>query len=321
MNKRFIFLTLVILAGFMLTLSGCGNDKQATYPHKAIDLIISWPAGGGSDLATRALAKEAEQYLGQPITPINIAGSNGAMAWAEAVKRKNDGYTIALFTFDILSNQALKTSSVKYNDFEYLLQFSEQPMAFMVNKDSDIKDLTGVIAAAKAKRLKMGTTPLGGVYHQAISLLEQTAGVTFDSVPFKGDSDELAALLGKHTDVQIMSLVPVEQYVKQGTVKLLAVTTDKRLEQYPEVPTLKELGYDVVYSSWRAIGIKKGAPPEVKAKLADAFKKSYDSHNFKEFAKRSKLDQRYRNTTEFDAYLQELHPKVEKVLTSMSVIK
>lgn len=313
-----IFIALV-LATCILT--ACGSSKKAEYPNKPIDLIISWPAGGGSDLATRALAKEAEKHLGQPITPINIAGSNGAMAWAEAAKRKNDGYTIALFTFDILSNQALKTSSVKYDDFEYLLQFSEQPMAFMVNKDSQIQDLAGLISAAKAKRLKMGTTPLGGVYHQAISLLEQTAGVTFDSVPFKGDSDELAALLGNHTDVQIMSLVPVEQYVKQGTVRLLAVTTDMRLAQYPDVPTLKELGYDVVYSSWRAIGIKKGAPAEAKAKLAAAFQQSYNSNEFKEFAKRSKLDQRYRNSAEFDIYLKELHPKVEKVLNSMSVMK
>lgn len=321
MKKSKLYLVLASLVILAISLLGCGNDKQAQYPSKPIDLIISWPAGGGSDLATRALAKEAEKYLGKPITPINIAGSNGAMAWAEAAKRKNDGYTIALFTFDVLSNQALKTSSIKYDDFEYLLQFSEQPMAFMVNKDSQIKDLKGLIEAAKTKSLKMGTTPLGGVYHQTITLLEQTSGASFDSVPFKGDSDELAALLGNHTDVQIMTLVPVEQYVKQGTIRLLAVTTDKRLAEYPDVPTAKELGYDVVYSSWRAIGIKKGAPAEVKTKLAEAFKKAYDSKEFADFAKRSKLDLRYRNTEEFDSYLKNLYPKTEKVLGSMNVIK
>ncbi len=317
-------LTVIIVGAMLLLMVGCGGQQSAKpkYPDKSIDMVIPWPAGGSSDLAARTMAKMAEKELGVAITPINVAGSNGAMGWAEAAKRKPDGYSIALVTFDILSNQALKTSKINYDDFEYILQFTEQPFGIMVHGDSPVKTIEDLVKAAKANpNLKMGSTPLGGVYHQAIALFEQKAGIKFAIVPFKGSPDENAALLGKHLDAQLNTMSVADQHIKQGTLRLLAVTAEKRMPDYPDVPTLKERGFDVVYGSWRAIGIPKGAPADVKAKLVDAFTKAYNGKEFQEIAKKSKFEPHFRNAADFDKHLKALYPEVEKVLNAMKVLK
>lgn len=319
-------LTVILLISMLLLMAGCGGGGKPAakpkYPEKAIDMIIPWPAGGSSDLAARAIAKAAEKELGVAITPINIAGSNGAIAWAEVLKRQPDGYTIALITFDILSNQALKTSQVKYDDIEYFLQFTDQPFAIMVHNDSPYKTIQDLVKAAKANpNLKMGTTPLGGVFHQAVILFEQKAGVKFANVPFRGSPDLNAALLGKHLDAQMNTLTVADQHIKNGTLRILAVTSEKRMPDYPNAPTLKESGFDVVYGSWRAIGMRKGAPPEVKAKLVEAFGKAYNSKEFQEIAQKSKFEPFFRSPADFDKHLKVLYPEVEKVLSSLKTSK
>ncbi len=325
MRKWTKALALVIVILMVAMVAGCGGDsgKQAAkYPEKQLEMIIPWPAGGSSDLAARTLAKAAEKNLGVAITPINVAGSNGAIGWAEIMKRKPDGYSIALVTFDVLSNQALKTSKTKYDDFEYILQFTDQPFGIMVHGDSPYKTMADLVKASKENpNLKMGSTPLGGVYHQAIALMEKESGAKFSVVPFKGSPDENAALLGKHIDVQMNTMSVADQHIKQGTLRLLAVTSEKRLPEYPNAPTLKELGYNVVYGSWRAIAAPKGLPADVKAKLVDAFTKAYNSPEFQETAKKSQFEPFYRSAADFDKHLKELYPKVEQVLSSMKIVK
>jgi len=312
-----VAVAVLLVAGIVV---GCGSQAKK-FPTKPIELIIPWPAGGASDLATRLLAKSAEKELGVGITPTNVAGSNGALGWAQAAKAKADGYTICLATFDILTNQAMGTSPVKYDDFEYLLQFTAQPFGIMVHGDSQIKTLQDLVDAAKAKpeTLKIGTTPLGGVFHQAVALFEKASGAKFSVVPFKGSPDLNAALLGKHIDAQMNTISLADQHIREGTIRLLAVTADKRLPDYPDVPTLKELGYDVVYESWRAIAVPKGVPAEVKKVLQDAFVKAYNSPEFQEGAKKSKYDPFFRDAQQFKTFVDGLYPRVQQVVKDLNL--
>ncbi|MGB9866876.1 MAG: tripartite tricarboxylate transporter substrate binding protein [Bacillota bacterium] len=312
----------VLLSAFLLvTVAGCSGSQVNKFPTKPIEMIIPWPAGGASDLAARLIAKYAEKELGVGITPINVAGSNGALGWAQAASAKKDGYTICLVTFDILTNQAMGTSPVKYDDFEYLLQFTAQPFGIMVHGDSPYKSLKDLIDAAKAKpeTVKMGTTPLGGVFHQAVALLEKASGAKFSIVPFKGSPDLNAALLGKHIDAQMNTISLADQHIKQGTIRLLAVTAEKRMPDYPDVPTLKELGYDVVYESWRAIAVPKGVPSDVKKVLEDAFVKAYKNPEFMDAATKAKYDPFFRDAASFKAFLDSLYPRVQQVVKDLNL--
>lgn len=309
-----------------LIAAGCGSAKpaqQKNYPTKPIQLIIPWSAGGASDLSTRALAKYAEKELGQPITPVNQDGANGATAWAEAAKAKPDGYTIVMVTFDIMTNQALGRSPTKYNDFEYLLQFTSQPLAIVVKNDSPYKTLDDLIKAAKASpgTIRVATTPLGGIYHQALAMVEKAAGTKFRVVPFPGAAEVNTALLGGHVDVQVNTLTLLDSHVKNGTFRVLAVTSEKRSPRFPDAPTLKELGYNTVHESFRAIAVPKNTPPEIKKVLTDAFTKAYNNKEFQEAADKAKFDIYYRSPEDFVKFLDEFYPKVQTVLSEAGLKK
>jgi len=322
-KSKLFLVSLVSILMLSFALTGCGGGSQAKFPTKAVTMIIPWPAGGASDLAARLLAKHAEAALGQGIIPENREGSNGAIGWDELKRAKPDGYTVGLVTFDILTNQALGQSTVKYDDLDYLLQFTAQPLGIIVRGDSPYKTLDDLINAAKEKsgELKMGTTPLGGVYHQALALFENEAGVKFNVVPFKGSPDINAAALGGHLDAQVNTLTLADQYFKDGTLRLLAVFSEKRLERYSDVPTMKEMGYDIVYESFRGIGIPKGVPEDVKKILTDAFVKAYESKEFQDAAVKAKFDPAFRTGEEFKKFMDETYPKVESILKQTGFVK
>jgi tripartite-type tricarboxylate transporter receptor subunit TctC len=324
-KRHYVWVAVIVaVAIFGLIAAGCGGQKQAqqkNYPTKPVQLIIPWPAGGASDLSTRALAKYAEKELGQPITPVNQDGANGATAWAEAVKARPDGYTIVMVTFDIMTNQALGRSPTKYNDFEYLLQFTSQPLAFVVKSDSPYKTLADLLNAAKANpgTLKVATTPLGGIYHQALAMVEKDSGAKFRVVPFAGAAEVNTALLGGHVDAQVNTLTLLDAHVKNGTFRVLAVTSEKRSPRFPDAPTLKELGFNTVHESFRAIAVPKNTPPEVKKALSDAFTKAYNNKEFQQAADKAKFDIYYRSPEDFGKFLDALYPKVQAVLAEAGI--
>ncbi len=320
-RNRFWFISFSILViTFALSLP---SAQSAEYPTKPVELVICWTPGSASDLAIRMIAKFAEKPLGQALTPINQVGGNGAVAWAYLAKAKPDGYTVGLVTFDILTNQAIG-SEIKYDSFDYLLQFSHQPMGFYVHKDSPYKTLQDLVNAAKAKpgEIKVGTTGLGGLLHQAAFLVEKKYGVKFNIVPFKGSAEILAAELGRHVEADVNTITLPAQHVKAGTVRMLLCFGDERLPDYPDVPALKELGIsDVGFESWRAVGVPKGLPEPVKSKLSAAFKKAYDDPEYQQLAKKSNYDLYYRNPAELSKFLEKQYPVVRQTLVEMGYAK
>jgi len=295
----------------------------AEFPTKSIELVIPWTPGSASDLAIRMIAKFSENNLGRAVTPINMVGGNGAVAWAHLFKAKPDGYTIGLITFDILTNQAMG-SDVKYDSFDYLLQFSHQPMGFYVHKDSPYKTLQDLINAAKAKpgEIKVGTTGLGGLLHQAAYLVEKKYGIKFNIVPFKGSAEILAAELGRHVDADVNTITLPAQHVKAGTLRMLLSFGDERLADYPDVPCLKELGIsDTGFESWRAVAIPKGVPGPIKAKLEAAFKKAYNDPEYQQLAKKSNYDLYYRTNEQLIKFLEKQYPTVLETLKGIGYAK
>ncbi|MBI4240224.1 MAG: tripartite tricarboxylate transporter substrate binding protein [Candidatus Rokubacteria bacterium] len=295
----------------------------AQYPTKALELVIPWTPGSASDLAVRMLARYAEKHLGQAIMPVNQVGGNGAVAWTYASKAKPDGYTITLVTFDVLTNQAMG-SDVKFDTFDYLLQFSHQPMGIYVHKDSPYRTLQELVNAAKARPggIKVGTTGLGGLLHQAAYLVEKKYGVKFNIVPFKGSAEILAAELGRHVDADVNTTTLAAQHIKAGTLRMLLSFGAERLRDYADVPSIKELGIsESGFESWRAVGIPKGGPVAVKSKLASAFKKAYDDPEYQELAKKSNYDLHYRSNGDFQKFAAQQYPMVVTTLKGIGYAK
>ena len=266
MMKRFF--AALALAGFAATTAHAGD-----YPDKPIQIIVGYSAGGGTDVMARTVGKYLEQKLGNGASVVvkNVPGAGGQIGFTEVATAKPDGYTLG--TFNLPAAFALtmdRKADYNQKSFTYLANFVKDPNTIVVAKSSPYKSLADLLKAAKKEpgALTVGLSSLGGNDHFAALMMEKAAGVQFTLVPFKGASMARSALLGGHVAVGTMALSQTMAY--QNSLRVLAVLSDKRSAFRPDVPTAKELGYDVEMGSMRGIVAPAGLDPAVAKKLRDA---------------------------------------------------
>ncbi len=282
------------VAGLICTLlisfpaTAIGQD----YPNKPITMYCGFAPGATTDLTTRALAAGAEKLLGVPFVVENKPGAGATVAPALLARQKPDGYTIQGGTSGALVSRPhlLKLGYDPLKDFTYLVQFSRYIGGLCVNADSPLKTIDDFIAYAKDHPgLSYGSS---GTYTQqqlAVELLAKCKGLTFKHVSTKGGAEFNTLLLGRHTDFVAGSGSHIP-YVKQGVFRMLLVyNQDERDPNYPDIPTLKELGCgDVPAHSYIVIG-PKGMPPAISKKLVDTFKKVIEGPEFRKLLANNNL--------------------------------
>jgi len=322
--RKNVFLLCLLL---LLLSGGCLNSQKEakiTFPEKPIDMIIGWSAGGGTDLASRLIGSYAAKELDYPFNYINITGANGDNCWSYGAQAAPDGYTVVNLTFDILTNQAIGQSEVKYTDFDLICQFTVQPVGVFVSASSPYKTLDELLTAAtqRPNEITMATTPLGGFFHQAVTLLENASpDARFNVIPYKGSAEIIAALVSGKAEAGIQTLTGMQSYMEENGLRLLTVFTEERLAAFPDVPTARELGYDVVYKSWRGFAVPKGTPEPIKDILVDAFYEAFNNPEFREKAALAKLDLVYAGPEEFKEALDQQYPYVEMILKQLGFAK
>ncbi|NLW25319.1 MAG: tripartite tricarboxylate transporter substrate binding protein [Clostridia bacterium] len=327
-------LVAILLIGLLVfTVAGCGKsdtqqgqqeeEKKVDFPTKGITMIVPWAAGGGTDAVARGLAQNAEEFLGQNITVNNITGGGGAVGFGSGLSAEPDGYTVTMITFELISLPPQGLVPFTYEDYDLLCRINMDPAALTVHKDAPFDTLEEFIAYAKENpgKVSVGNSGPGSVWHIAAGLMEQATGIELNHVPYDGAAPAVTALVGKHIDAVSVSPAEVRGQVEAGQLKMLAVMSPERVETFPDVPTFKELGYDVEFGTWRGLAVPKGTPEEVRAILADAFKKAYDTEAFQTFAKNSGLGLAYQDAEEFKAYLDQASKDVAEVMKGLGLTK
>jgi tripartite-type tricarboxylate transporter receptor subunit TctC len=249
---------------------------QAKFPDRPIRLIIPWAAGGPADAGFRILAQSVSKKLGQQVIVDNKAGASGIMGAMALQEAKPDGYTISQMHMSVL-RQPLLNKQLTYNpidDLTYILQITGFIMGVVVKADAPWKTLPELLAYAKANpgKLNWGTLGIGSTQHLAMERVGiAQGGLSWTHAPYRGTADTLRALLGGEIDFASESSgwAPM---VQAGQLRLLAVFTAERARRFPDVPTVKELGIDVVIDSPGGLIGPKGMDPAVVAVLADAFR-------------------------------------------------
>ncbi|MCL5039704.1 MAG: tripartite tricarboxylate transporter substrate binding protein [Firmicutes bacterium] len=259
---------------------------MTNFPSKPITILNSSTAGSPADVMAREVARYAEKFLGQSMVVVNKPGGSGGVMFAALLSEPSDGYTIGSVTASqIAALQAQLKKDFSFDSFEFIANVQKEPYAIAVRAESPFKSLKDMIEYAKKNpgQLKIGGQGTGSALHLLILQLAEKAGIEVKWVPFGGGSESVTNLLGNN--VQVISTAPatVNQYVEAGKIRVLAVSGDQRLGHMKDVPTLKELGYDIVMTQYRGFLAKKGLPPEVKAKLVDAIKKAVVEPGFKEY--------------------------------------
>jgi tripartite-type tricarboxylate transporter receptor subunit TctC len=265
-----------VLAGAsVLPFGAAGASRaQARYPDRPIRLIIPWAAGGPADAGFRILAQSVAKKLGQQVVVENKAGASGIMGAMALQDAKPDGYVISQMHMSVL-RQPLLNKSLTYHpitDFTYILQITGFVMGVVVRADAPWKTLPEMLGYAKANPGKMnwGTLGIGSTQHLAMERVGMAQGLSWTHAPYRGTADTLRALLGGEIDFASESSgwAPM---VQAGQLRLLAVFTADRAKRFPDVPTVRELGFEVVIDSPGGLIGPKGMDPAVVAVLADAF--------------------------------------------------
>jgi tripartite-type tricarboxylate transporter receptor subunit TctC len=255
-----------------------------TFPARPITLVIPFAPAGGSDLTARALAKAAEPILGQPITVVNRPAGGGATAMQEVARAAPDGYTIVNSTA-ILTAIAPAMREVPYNsatDFTPIMNYGAFNTFVAVRSDSPYRSLKDLLDFAKAnpRVVTAGVSVIGASSHLGMARLAQDSGAQVSFVPFGGGAPAVTALLGRHITCVVVS-GEVLPHVASGQARLLATLMGERVPSLPDVPSIRELGFNWAMNSWLGIAGPRGLPAPIVTRLQDAFLQASQNAEFK----------------------------------------
>ncbi len=249
-----------------------------TFPAKTIRYICPWPAGGSTDAVIRACAESASKILGQQIIVDNKPGAGGMLGANELVNAAPDGYTLSQLPHGVFRIPHMqKTAFDTQKDFTWIACLTGYTFGLVVPADGPIKSIKDLVAWAKANpgKFNYGSTGIGTSPHLAVEEFAQRAGIQLNHVPFKGNADNMQAILGGHT-MAASDATGWAPHVASGKLRLLATYGSKRTKRWSDVPTLDELGYKTVSDSPFGVCGPKGMNPAVTRTLQDAFKRTLD---------------------------------------------
>ena len=249
------------------------EDGEVTFD-KAIKMIVPYDAGGGVYNVAIIVAAAAQEKLGTTVDVVCMAGNGGQEGVEYVYNQASDGYTLLATDYGPLISTAIEEDVIyELSDFVALAEMSEVIPTFFVKSDSPYETMDDLIEAAKANpgQISVGHGKFHSVPHLPLILLEQETGADFNEVPTSGGSEALAFTLGGSVDVGASVPSTIAGSVEAGDLRVLAVASEERAPEFPDAPTLKELGYDVSMPAWYTIFCKSDVPENVRTALEEAF--------------------------------------------------
>jgi tripartite-type tricarboxylate transporter receptor subunit TctC len=310
--------TATIAAALTLGASTGGAGAQS-FPNRPVQLMVAYPAGGGTDVAGRIVAAIAEKSLGQPIVVVNKGGAGGQVGWTELVRQKPDGYYIGFINLPATNTVILdpdRKAIFTEKDFTPIINQVLDPGIIWVRADSPFKTLQDLLDSAKKSpsTIRAATTGILSDDHLAILMTEEAApGAVFRIVHLDGGATQLKEIMGGNVDVAFDNVGGVVRRVQTGEVRALAVMDNVRSKFLPDVATTKELGYPtIVSSSTRGIAGPKGMPEPVLGKLREVLKKAMDDPEHVEKLEAQGLAIKIMVGEEYAKYFADTHATAKK---------
>jgi len=274
-------LVLVLCCVMSLLLATFSHAQQA-YPARPVNILVSFAPGGVMDISTRAIAARAEKFLGQTFVISNNGGGGGAVAAAVVSTQKPDGYNLLACTSTTLIRiPQYRTVPYSLNDFVPIMQHASTESGLAVKADSPFKTLKDLVEYARKnpRKVTYSTLGIGSPMHLSMEYIAKQEGIIWTHVPYPGSMPAVTALLGGHV-MATSSSTEWKPFVQEGKLRLLATHGEKRMQSFPNVPTLRELGYDFYNDTTFLIVAPKGTPLEVVKKLEDAFHKAFNDPEY-----------------------------------------
>jgi tripartite-type tricarboxylate transporter receptor subunit TctC len=281
MNKRAVILgvLLVVISSFVVNL----DFVWAKYPEKKIRYIVPFAPGGFTDSSSRALVRFANPYLGNRVYVDNVAGAAGAIGMREGAKAAPDGYTISCYILTLMSGPLVVKDYPAWDTLDPISIMALDSSLIVVREDSRFKSINDMMAYAKAHpgEVTVGHSGVGSLGHIQTAAFADAAGIKFRWVPYKGMNPAVVATMGGHVDAASSTVSDVLPFVQGKKVRPMVVLSEKRSPFYPDAPTARELGYDLVLGHWSGPAVPHGTPPEIKKVIFDASRQCSEDEGYK----------------------------------------
>ena len=317
-QQKFWIPGLVFLGGLILLALGAGpaGAAEKDYPNKMITLINPYAPGGGIDFAYRGIVDILPEYLGQKIVVSHKPGAVGSIGTAAAAKAKPDGYTILAGSTSHV-NLVPATRKVPYTpaDFVSVGTFAKAISVFSVQTEAPWKTMAEFVADAKKNpgKYKFSTIGLMSAHHFCTELFMRAAGIQMVHIPYNSDTLAITATLGGHTHVCQTTVQPTLPHLQSGALRALAVSDVTRYPHLPNVPTFKELGYDVEMIIWFGMMAPKGTPKEVIDRLYAAQKRAFDENKMQPIIEKIGMIPFLTSPQEMDKIVQDNHERFTRI--------
>ena len=315
---------LAVLAAYALLSPAL--HAQSKYPEKVIRFVVPFPPGGGNDILARAIQPRLAELLGQPVVIDNRSGAGGNVGTDIVAKSLPDGHTIVIASNQVTMNPYLQ-SRLPFDiekDFVPVAEVATVPMVLVVHPSIQANSVREFIALAKANPGKLNhATPGGGTpQHIAFEVFNHAAGIDVTHIPYKGTGPAMADLLGGQVQSAIATMASVEQHIKAGKLRALGLTTPKRSQAAPSIPTIAESGlpgFEVPL--WYSILAPAGTPKDVVNRLSADIAKTLQTAEVRERLMQLGFEVQYLNSDQMTSLLKSDMTRWQKTFREIGNIK
>jgi tripartite-type tricarboxylate transporter receptor subunit TctC len=297
------------LAGFLPLFFTVACWGQDAYPSKPITMVVPFPPGGVAEIVGRPLAAVMEKSLHQPVILINRPGAGGAVGMASVAKAPGDGYTLlmglsSISIFPVSDRINGKQPAYELKDFAPIALITADPTVLVVRTDGPYKTVKDFVDAAKANPGKINYSSSGvyGTLHVAMEIFANAAGIKLFHVPYQGGGPAVTALLGGQVEASAQGPAAAIGQIRGGKMRALAGWGTERLKLLPDIPTLKELGYDAEFYIWTGVFVPAATPAPIQARLREAVRIAATSEDFKLAMEKVQTPVAYLDAPEFQKY-------------------
>ncbi|MDA3809828.1 MAG: tripartite tricarboxylate transporter substrate binding protein [Spirochaetaceae bacterium] len=321
MKKGLLLMFIFAIALALPVFSSGTQEADAVYPSKDVRVTIPWSVGGMTDVLTRPITSWLEDYFGVSFIVENKPGGGGVVGSLLIEDFDTDGYNIGTTSMSTISAKYVSPVYPDINNVDLISQVITIPATVTVNADSPWNTIEEYIAYAKANPgvLKNSNSGSGASAHIYSAIFESTAGISLNHIPYPGYAEAVIALLGGHVDSTNIPLPDVAQHVQAGTLRMLAIASAERHPDYPDVPTLREKGIDVVLGNYSGFVAPKGTDPAIIKTLDDAIGKCMQDPKIQKFLLDAGYQPLYSNSTDFAKVVSDAEAQLDYLVNDLGI--
>jgi len=312
-----------ILAVTALLAAVTVNAQEPPFPQRApLEITVLFPAGSSADVTARMLADGISKNLGQRVLVVNRPGAGGAIGYKHVASQKADGYSLVWNSNSISTTFHSGQLDFDYQRFDAVARVLSESVVVAVRSDAPWRTLKDLVADAKAKpkTISVGHSGVGSHTHISLAALVGKAGVEVNEVPFAA-AQVVPSVVGGHVNAVVQFPAALAAPMKQGQLRLLVALTQSRDPAWPEVPTARELGFDVALDAWRGIAVPRGTPRQVISALETAIRNTVSSPEFVKAAENVGVRPAFMPAEEFSALISKEDAALSRLMQQIGLKK